>query len=387
MNVVPPSERVAQKRLIPTELNRNNFDLLRFLLATSVIYSHCFVIYYGQMEDVEPLRALSRNQLDFGGIAVSFFFVISGFLIVRSFEYSRSTFEYFIKRLLRIVPGFFVAFLISVFLFGLVGTATSAHPWGDWRAYFSGMSKKRIPWQLFTLEAPKGAKTFARNPLPDMINESLWTIQYEFLCYMLVPLLGFIMLVKRKSAALISFLIAYGLFCLITCKVVNVYGYDNPWNWVLPYPSELPRLFSFFFAGSCVYLYRHRIIRSRYLALLAFASLVVASQWPPVMKLVLPFAGTYLLFYVAYHPRIPFHHFAKRGDFSYGLYLYGWPIQQLIMYFLAPHLNAHRLFLLAFPSTLLAAYFSWHLIEAPFLKMKGQLRKQTVVTQKRAMSV
>lgn len=387
MNTRLLSKWGSEKQLVPTELNRNNFDLLRFLLATGVIYSHCFVIFYGKMEDVEPLRVLSRNQLDFGGMAVSFFFVISGFLIVRSFEYSRSTYAYFIKRLLRIVPGFFVAFLISVFVLGLIGTATSAHPWGDVRTYFSGMSKKRIPWQLFTLEAPKGAKTFGRNPLPDMINESLWTIQYEAICYMLVPLLGLVGMMKRKSAALVSFLLAYGLLMLQELNVINLYSYDNIWNWFVPYPSELPRLFAFFFAGACVYLYRHRMVRNQYLALLAIASLIVTSPWPPFMKLMLPIAGTYLLFYVAYHPRIQFHQFAKRGDFSYGLYLYGWPIQQVIMYFLAPHLNAHRLFLIAFAVTFLAAYGSWHLVEAPFLKMKGKLRKHVVVTQKRAVSV
>jgi peptidoglycan/LPS O-acetylase OafA/YrhL len=71
----------------------------------------------------------------------------------------------------------------------------------------------------------------------------------------------------------------------------------------------------------------------------------------------------------------------KKGDYSYGLYLYGWPVQQLVLYFFATHLNAHGLFLLSFPVTLAAAYFSWHAVEKRFLKMKGRLITGTAPKQ------
>jgi peptidoglycan/LPS O-acetylase OafA/YrhL len=387
MNALPPPKQAAKTLLISKELNRNNFDLLRFLLATCVIYSHCFVLLYAKMEDVEPLRLLTRNQVDFGGIAVSFFFVISGFLIVRSFEHSHSTYDYFVKRILRIVPGFAVAFLVSLVVLGFLGTATAEHKWGDWHSYFSNLNINRITWQFFMLEAPKGARTFASNPLPNRINDSLWTIQYEALCYLLVPLLGIASVAKRKGAVLFCFFSAYVLLILHALKVAALFAYDNEWNWVLPFPSELPRLFAFFFAGACVYLYRHSLVRSRYLLMLSLASLIAAAWWVPMLKIVLPVAGTYLLFYIAYHPHIPFHHFARWGDFSYGLYLYGWPIQQLIIYLWAPQLRAHGLFLVVFPLTLLAACGSWYLVEKPFLKMKKQIRKQVFVKQEHAVSV
>jgi peptidoglycan/LPS O-acetylase OafA/YrhL len=349
-------------------------DLLRFLLAASVIYSHCFVLIYLKMEDVETLRLLTRNQADFGDIAVSFFFVISGFLIVRSYVFSTSLSSYFTKRILRIVPGFAVAFLISVFVLGALGTATAAHPLGDWSRYLSHMSIRRIVWQLFTLEAPRGARTFASNPLPNMVNESLWTIQYEFLCYLLVPLVALAGLVKRRWFMLACFLAAYVLFILKQAKLVDMYAYDDPWNLVLPYPSELPRLLAFFLAGACFYSYRDRIVRSRVITALCIALLGFTARWGWGLNLLLPLAGTYLLFYIAYNPRIRFYNFAKSGDYSYGLYLYGWPVQQLVLYFFAPHLNAHGLFLLAFPLTLAAAYLSWHIVEKRFLKMKSRLK-------------
>lgn len=382
MKIGTPAAGPISNLLIPKDLGKNNFDLLRFLLAASVIYSHCFVLLYIKMKDVEPLRLVTQNQVDFGGIAVSFFFVISGFLIVRSFHHNPAFYNYFVKRILRIFPGFIAAFLASVFIIGLLGTGDAAHRWGHWRSYLHSLKLKRIAWQLATLEAPRGARTFASNPLPDMINESLWTIQYEFLCYVVVPLLGVAGMMKRRWIALLCFLIAYIVLALQTFNIVTFYGYDNIWNWVLPYPSEVPRFIAYFFAGTCVYLYRHSLVRNRQVAFLSVALLCVTAQWAPFVKLALPLAGVYLLFYVAYHPRAPFHRFAARGDFSYGLYLYGWPVQQLVVYLFAARLTAHQLFFTAFPITLLLAYGSWHLVEKRFLKMKHLLQNKKEVRVK-----
>ena len=144
---------------------------------------------------------------------------------------------------------------------------------------------------------------------------------------------------------------------------------------MLPYPSQLPRLFAFFFAGACMFLYRHIITRSPLLVVLSVASLVLAAFVAPLLKIILPVSGTYLLFYLAYHPRIRWHAFARKGDFSYGLYLYGWPVQQLMLYFLGAQIGAYLLFLISLPVTLLFAFASWHLVEQPFLKWKRNIKK------------
>jgi peptidoglycan/LPS O-acetylase OafA/YrhL len=83
--------------LISQDLKRNNLDILRFLLAIGVIYSHCYVIYYAKLMDIEPAMAFSQNQIDIGSIAVNFFFAASGFLIFRSYEYS-NTFSAYLKK-------------------------------------------------------------------------------------------------------------------------------------------------------------------------------------------------------------------------------------------------------------------------------------------------
>jgi len=377
--------QVERNLLIRSELNKNNFDCMRFFLATAVIYSHCFVIFYGVVINTEPVSIFTRNQVDLGTIAVYFFFVISGFLIVKSFENSGNTYEYFIKRILRICPGFFVAFLISVLVLGAVGTIDASHKFGQWKFYFQHFGFRRITLNFFTLEAPKGVKAFSTNPLPDMINESLWTIQYEFACYLLVPLLAIVSVVKRKWLAVAFFLVSYGVLVLQSTHIINIA--DNEKNWVFQYPSEMPRLLAFFFAGSCFYFFRNNIVRSKFLILSAIILSLFASWWVKGLDIVLPLAGTYLVFSFAYHPRVQFFDFAKRGDFSYGLYLYGWPVQQLVMHFFAKHLSADRLFFVAFPLTFLAAYLSWHLVESRFLKMKDLLKKRKFIQPRATVGV
>ena len=375
MKIINPKQYKDSQLLIGKELNKNNFDFLRFILATAVIYSHCFVIYFGVVKDTEPISIFTKNQADLGGLAVCSFFVISGFLIVRSFEYSVNSYEYFVKRFLRIVPGFFVAYLISVLIFGSLGTLNLNNQIWELKYYFDNLNIKQLLLRLFTLEAPRGIKTFSINPLPNMVNESCWTIQYEALCYLIVPLslLGF---KKRKSTLLVVFVIFYLVLLLQTFNVITFV--DNTKNLILLYPSEVPKLLSFFLSGACCYFYRHYIPRNIYLASLSFTLIIVASVWFPLINLVLPFAGTYLLFYLAYHPYIQLHSWAKKGDFSYGLYLYGWPLQQLVMYFFAKHINVQGLFLIAFPIAFLAAYFSWHIVEKPFLKLKGAIKEKMI---------
>jgi peptidoglycan/LPS O-acetylase OafA/YrhL len=363
----------GKRLLIPGDLNKNNFDFLRFCLAVAVIYSHCFVIFHGVMNDTEPVSIFTHNQVDLGTIAVCFFFVISGFLIVKSFEHSSNKFEYLIKRILRICPGFFAAFLISVFVLGTLGAINSSdNKLQQWKFYLQSLPGKRIVWQLFTLEAPKDAKTFLTNPLPKMINESLWTIQYEFACYLLVPLLSVTEVIKRKWLAVAFFLTSYVLLVLQTIHFITIT--DNERNWIFLYPSELPLLLSCFFAGSCIYFFRQYIKRNTLLILFAIILILLASWRGNGINLLLPIAGTYILFSFVYHPRVKFYDFAKRGDFSYGLYLYGWAVQQLIMYFFAKHPGANYLFFIAFPISFLMAYFSWHIIENPFLKVKRLLK-------------
>ena len=129
------------------------------------------------------------------------------------------------------------------------------------------------------------------------------------------------------------------------------------------------RLLTFFLAGMCYYLYREKITYNRIFLWLAALALAISCSTNS-LALPLPICGSYLLFYFAFHPKIHLHQFGRKHDLSYGIYLYGWPIQQFLLKYFFAALNPITLFLCALPLSCGAAYLSWTLIEKPFLKLK-----------------
>ncbi|WP_246850424.1 acyltransferase family protein [Rufibacter roseolus] len=356
--------------LIGPDLKVNNFDLLRCLLAVTVIFSHWFVIYYGKGIDTEPFMIFSRNQIDLGSVAVNGFFIISGFLIIHSYKHSSSFWAYLKKRVLRIYPGFFVAFIISMLLLGPLGTFDVDHPQGNLLLYFHSIRKKLFLLNLFTMQAPFAIRCFMTSPLPNQINESLWTIQYEFICYLAVPLFAYVGIFKKRWVALALFALAYLVLALQ--DFARIFLWESYQGKIISHPLYMPRFFAFFLAGACFYLFREKIARSFGLVALSILGLVISCVWFKGFNLVAPFALTYLIFYLAYFPRFNFPRFTKHGDFSYGIYLYAWPVQQLFMLFIGRELSLFSLFLLSLATTVLAAYASWRFVEKPFLQLKDR---------------
>lgn len=357
---------MSSSLLIASDLRRNNFDLLRLILAVFVLYSHCYMLYYGSM-DAEPVSKFSNGQTELGIIAVYGFFIISGFLIARSFEQSNSLVQYLGKRALRIVPGFVVAFLISVLFVGPVGAIISRYQQVSPAFYFSDTRWLKVAWEMISLQAPTVGVCFTDLPVPKQVNGSLWTIQHEAICYLLIPLLATWGLLKRRQQALFALIMAFVITSLLDMpgaakwKELN----SNLINW----PGYLPKFMMYFLAGICCYLYRDLLKRSGVLAAMALLFVMASMHWGG-FHFVVPAAGTYLVFYFAFHPTFVFPHFARFGDFSYGTYLYAWPVQQLTLYWFHDALSLHAFFIVALLLTLCCAVLSWFLVERRFLAMK-----------------
>jgi peptidoglycan/LPS O-acetylase OafA/YrhL len=183
-----------------------------------------------------------------------------------------------------------------------------------------------------------------------------------------MPILAWVGLTKRKKSLLTLLIISYLLLCLQT------FGYIFPFNQnlnggIIGNPYYYPRFFTYFLFGSCVYIFRNQIPRNTWVAA-AFLLFFVLAFKIKMMDVIWPLAGTYLLFYTAYHHKYLFPQFAKYGDFSYGIYLYGWPIQQLVMLFLGKHLNVYTFIAVVYPIALLFAVLSWKMVECPALELK-----------------
>lgn len=340
---------------------KNNFDALRLFFAVLVLFSHCFPLLYG-LRVLDYMGMATREQYNLGTVAVAGFFMISGYLITQSWQGTKNRSNFFQKRARRIVPGY-----VGAVLFMLLFVAPlSAH---SVRGYWHSA----VP-QLLMMDAPTAPCLFPWNPVPYHLNGSLWTIRYEVYCYLLVALLGVVGGLRRRSLVLVLFLAILSLnfanarWVLFEPRLILLLGNPNAW----------PRFLCCFLAGLVFFLYRDRIPFSHSIAFVAAGILTfVLLLWSPMglPDLVVPTGGAYILFYIAYHPRIRLPRLVPEGfDLSYGIYLYAWPIQQLlIQHFGVDAMNPYRLFLYTLPFIAALATVSWVFVEKPFLKRSSQV--------------
>lgn len=330
---------------------RNNFDALRLIAACAVIFSHSFLLSQGRQDD-EPLMLLTGGQAVFGVVGVFIFFVLSGFLVTQSFETTASPLRFVAKRALRIYPGYAVCLLLCTLALGPLISALAP------RDYFASpaswdflLSNLAMNVEHNTLPGVR----FTGWPVGEIVDGPLWSLPCEIAMYLLVLGLGVLRLI-RLSALLA--LLVLGLACLWLDTAQSA-GWLGSAGWLL----------GFFVAGMILYKLRRTRLFDRRLALPALAGL--AASVP--LHLFIPMfalAGAYLVIWLALEPRLPVIPAARFGDLSYGLYIYGWPVQQTLLHLSGGNLAWWQLFPLAMVITAAIAWLSWHLVEQPALRLK-----------------
>jgi peptidoglycan/LPS O-acetylase OafA/YrhL len=335
----------------------NNFDALRLALAVLVIYSHSFPL--GADDQVhEPLFMLTRGQLTFGGFAVDCFFIISGYLITQSWERSASLWQYMRKRVARIYPGFIVA-MVACWL--LVITSNNAPLTFDWSGVLSFVCR------VATLREPAWPQVFVGNPTPLTVNGSTWTILYEFICYVGLAALGLVGMLRKGRFVVFTFALSIVAQSVLELSFLHVEG-----SKVLLIVLRLARFVPLYLAGVVHYLYRDKLPINGRFAVISLLGCAVTARIPGAFSIAFPVFGAYLVFYLAFSRHIRVYKFAKYGDFSYGTYLYAFPIQQLLMHWHGAATTPMRLFASATPLALLIGATSWYCVERPFLRPKGK---------------
>jgi peptidoglycan/LPS O-acetylase OafA/YrhL len=328
----------------------NNFDALRVVLAALVLFSHSFPLVAGT-NDAEPFFRLSSGQVTGGELAVDFFFVISGYLITRSWLASRSTDGYLKKRIRRIYPGYLACLVVTIAITALcAGSRAREYTSAALLYQKDALLEGALLLKYGLLDNPVA---FAANPWPHAANGSLWTLQPELYCYLLVAGLGVTGALRRRPVTILWAVLfaGYALQLLHTGNVQNSF-------W---------RLTLYFGAGALFFLHRDRVRFGHPLLLaLAVGAVVLGPVVPPLLLIVLPAAGSYLLLSFAFSSRIRLHGFAKRGDISYGLYLYAFIVQQAIVYAVGIR-SPLMLFATALPVACLLGWLSWRYVEQPFL--------------------
>ncbi len=338
----------------------NNFDFLRLVAALAVIFSHSFLIATGTQSN-EPIVRLTHNQCPLGLVGVFIFFVISGYLVTESYCRNPKPLGFVLRRTTRIYPGLLVNGLVIAFVLGPIVTTLPLSAYlADPKLHdFLGQYARLWPGPL----ALPGV-LFVDNGVGLLVNGAFWTLCFEVMMYAMVLILG-IAHGLRLSTAL--GLLALGIVAIWWDEhwpLVQLFnslgdgaGYLRGWLWML----------SHFAAGMVMYFLRERIAFRWYGALAALALLVLTSQFGEFITFFSLSCG-YLTIYAAtrYWPRLDYARHV--GDLSYGLYIYGWPCEEFVMWLTNGRARWWEVTLGSLAIALPLAWLSWHLVEKRALR-------------------
>jgi peptidoglycan/LPS O-acetylase OafA/YrhL len=346
----------------------NNVDAVRALLALLVIWFHGPILL-GEAPDIPLSPAYAQEpmeQVHFVGLRVLCFFWLNGFLLARSWERAPHVLPFLWRRVVRLYPAFLVCAALCLTLLAVIAP----------EAVFPGW--RTITRYLITLRLPEVGQIFPRNTITGTVNGALWTLLYEgWLCVGLV-LLGVLGVLRRGTPLVLL------LCCAWTAHVLQ-------WFDLLPFPlsgesfqtwivfgsaSAYPPLIACFLSGVAFHLYRERIPWHPALFAISLGGLCLAVAVGFVGPAV-PIFGAYCLAFLAFHPRRLFPAWLSGwGEISYGIFLYGYPVQQLWIHYAGGALSAPGLFLATLPPVLLLAYLSRRYVELPIDRWQKQKRRK-----------
>lgn len=345
----------------------NHFDLLRLLLAVVVIFSHSFLAADGTTS-TEPGSRWTSGRYTVGGLAVAAFIALSGFLVAESWHRSKSWRDFLTRRIRRIFPAYIVCYLISVAVAVLWAS-------GQFRHDSLAVSIAHVLLRAVLLSPGfpiDGA--FPDNPHAGAINISLWTICVEFALYFLLLAIAASRLMPAEPtwSRMGPILLLFASVLLFRAFVLPTGQYhDHGLSQLFSWPPSWTGLAPYFVAGMVAWCLRFHLPRSLLLFAVSVVGPVVLVRWPVWFDLFLPFALTYFLLFIGFLPgRLPRLPHAM-GDLSYGVYLYGYLVQQVVVSLLpVPWINPYTIALVATPLALAVALLSWHGLEKHFLRRR-----------------
>jgi peptidoglycan/LPS O-acetylase OafA/YrhL len=329
-------------------MTANSLDSLRLLAALMVLYSHQYVL----LGLAEPWFLGLKT---FGTAGVSIFFFLSGFLVWTSWARDPNVRRFFLRRSLRIFPALWVVTLASVFL---LGPAASALPVGD---YFASPSTWRYLQTLVLVSPNTLPGIFLGNPMPSVVNGSLWTLPVEFLCYVSVALVGICMAIVKapRAMTIVGALLGVVLLASFGGRIIG--------HRFAPHLEMVALFWWGVFYGYC----RQTTpgIPAAVLSAIAF----IGFTWFGSHGL--KGAGMLVCAATMVHVAMSLPHGAKwsrrLGDLSYGVYIFAFPVQQWgVQWARQQNWSFAASLFLSVTATLLLAYASWHLVEQRALRFK-----------------
>lgn len=332
-----------------SDKKRNNFNILRFFAAILVIVGHMYHIL--------GLQVLTLGGQAVSTIGVEIFFLISGYLIMQSYTRDSNVLRYALRRLFRIIPGLAFLSILTVFVFGLLLTTLDA------KAYFSNPGtmlylKNILLYPIYGLPG-----VFEHNIYPNAVNGSLWTLPVEVSMYIVLPAVLYLGAKIKHPKAILSTIAAIVLICHI---VVNGY---HPGIRVVVYGTSLTdalTLAPFFFVGALFNFPEIKKLLNLQLATVLMIGVMTVQVSYIKAEILMLTALSYFVFSFALSPEPFFAKCFSENDYSYGIYLYAFLIQQiLVSIFKEYNWTLNMYLILSIAITFVFAFLSWHLVEKP----------------------
>lgn len=338
-------------------MTRNFFTPLRLLLALCVAFEHIFYFQAGYA--TSPFE-LGHTSL--GYFAVNGFFIISGFLITGSAVRSASLATFARSRILRIMPALIVVSLIlGLIIAPLLGEL--ALP-----TYYSTGSLWVSILKLITLintDPLWPGLMMEQSPFAGNLTGPIWTLRYEVLAYMATGFLLFLGLHKNKAVTIFAAVLVSLLFCL-----------DLQTGIIMEFSATLGALVRFgscYLYGVCAYMFAPYLKFGWKLALLGIiiGALIIYFKVPSG-EILMNFALVPIIFAISFADFDAPNWLRPSADYSYGLYIFHWPIYQVLIANFNQAPIVPLLLFAGLPLAFMAAALSWHFLEKPCLKLKAK---------------
>ncbi|SDQ84335.1 Peptidoglycan/LPS O-acetylase OafA/YrhL, contains acyltransferase and SGNH-hydrolase domains [Chryseobacterium soldanellicola] len=323
------------------DITKNNFDFIRVLLAFIV-----FVGHLGTLSASKDLKIFEHSPIE---IAVFGFFVVSGFLIARSYERSSSLKSYLKKRILRIVPAYLLVVFLCAILLSLVSKLSFYEYFTNTQVY------KYLFWNSLFLnfKAPWLPGVFGNQA----VNGALWTLKVEMCYYFCVPLL-FLLFGKNNKYRNISLIIIYFLSLIY----LNYFESLNK----ISLAKQIPGVLCYFIPGMLIYFNFDKFIKYKN-PLFIVAVITVWIDLIFDIKLISPIMIGVIVLYIAYSFKF-LNNFGKYGDFTYGIYIFHFPIIRTFTTLgLFEDYNPFVMALVCMLVVIGVGVSSWHFYEKKFL--------------------
>lgn len=339
--------------------NKNSFNDIRFILATTVLFYHSYEMLPGQKDFITTAMS---GQASLGSLAVYAFFILSGFFMIQSLQNTKWVLDYFKKRMYRIIPAFL--FSLCLFSFVIIPMFSDINFSGSGGALDFVLKAGSFHLFGYSWEIHNA---FPNNFLKDNVNGSMWTLKHELACYILLPII-YILCYSKKFFIFLIFLVVTLLAALSLSVQYSLFNIPIGLAWVLSineYHSFILFLY-YFLSGVVIYLYRERVIVSKRWVAISVLFILLSFKFGS-LKYIFMITLPYL--FIILGCSIKNTLLSKYGDFSYGIYIYAFPIQQLVIMNM-PDVTPILLTLYSFLLTLILSIFSWFAVEKPILKLK-----------------